>query len=48
MPQTLEQAGGRAEDIPALAANVVNGKTGHFVELLPPQIEEVLRLTCEK
>lgn len=48
MPQTLEQAGGRAEDIPALAANVVNGKTGHFVELLPPQIEEVLRLACEK
>ena len=26
----------------------VDGKTGHFVELLPPQIEEVLRLTCEK
>ena len=48
MPQTLEQAGGRAEDILSLAANVVNGKTGQFVELLPPQIEEVLRLTCEK
>ena len=46
MPATLEQAGGRAEDIPALAAGVVNGKTGHFVELLPPQIEEVLRLAC--
>lgn len=48
MPQTLEQAGGKAEDIPALAANVVNGKTGHFVELLPPQIEEVLRIACGK
>ena len=48
MPATLEQAGGKAEDIPALAANVVNGKTGHFVEFLPPQIEEILRLTCEK
>ena len=44
MPATLEQAGGRAEDIPELAAGVVNGRTGHFVELLPPQIEEVLRL----
>ena len=47
MPQTLEQAGGRAEDIPALAANVVNGKTGHFVELLPPQIEELLRIAAK-
>lgn len=43
MPSTLAQVGGREEDIPALAANVVNGKTGHFVELLPPQIEAVLR-----
>ena len=48
MPATLQAAGGRAEDIPALAANVVNGKTGHFVELLPPQIEEVLRIAAEK
>ena len=48
MPATLEQAGGKAEDIPALAANVVNGKTGHFVEMLPPQIEKVLELTLEK
>ena len=48
MPATLEQAGGSAEDIPALAANVVNGKTGHFVELLPPQIEEILRIASEK
>ncbi|MDO5378597.1 MAG: iron-containing alcohol dehydrogenase [Clostridia bacterium] len=46
MPATLAEVGGREEDIPALAANVVGGKTGHFVELLPPQIEEVLRAAC--
>ena len=47
MPQTLEEAGGKPEDIPALAASVVNGRTGHFVELLPPQIEEILRIACK-
>ena len=47
MPHTLADVGGREEDIPALAANVVNGRTGHFVELLPPQIEEILRI-CAK
>ncbi len=46
MPSTLAGVGGKPEDIPALAASVVNGKTGHFVELLPPQIEEVLRAAC--
>lgn len=46
MPQTLEEAGGRAEDIPALAANVAGGKAGSFVPLLPPQIEEILHLAC--
>ncbi len=46
MPSTLAQVGGRPEDIPALAAKVVGGKTGHFVELLPPQIEEVLKAAC--
>ena len=48
MPATLEQAGGRREDIPALAAKVVNGKTGRFVTLYPEQIEEVYTLACEK
>ncbi len=48
MPATLEQAGGCREDIPELAAKVVNGKTGNFVKLLPPQIEEVYALACEK
>ncbi len=47
MPATLEQAGGCKEDIPALAAKVVNGKTGHFVELLPAQIEEILHIASE-
>lgn len=46
MPATLAEAGGKEADIPALAASVVNGKTGHFVELLPPQIEAVLRAAC--
>ena len=48
MPATLEQAGGCREDIPALAAKVVNGRTGNFVKLLPPQIEEVYALACER
>ena len=48
MPATLEQAGGCREDIPELAAKVVNGKTGNFVKLLPPQIEEVYALACEQ
>ena len=48
MPATLEQAGGCREDIPELAAKVVNGKTGFFVTLFPPQIEEVYALACEK
>ena len=48
MPATLEQAGGKREDIPYMAANVINGKTGNFVKLLPPQIEEVYALACEK
>jgi len=47
MPATLEQAGGKAVVFPALAASVVGGKTGHFVELLPPQIEEILRIASE-
>ena len=47
MPATLEQAGGCREDIPELAAKVVNGKTGFFVTLFPPQIEEVYALACE-
>ena len=48
MPATLEQAGGRREDIPALAAKVVNGRTGRFVTLYPEQIAEVYALACEK
>jgi len=47
MPATLEQAGGCREDIPQLAAKVVNGKTGFFVTLFPQQIEEVYALACE-
>ena len=47
MPATLEEAGGSAADIPALAANVVNGRTGNFVKLLPPQIEEILRIASK-
>ncbi|MBQ2949350.1 MAG: NADH-dependent alcohol dehydrogenase, partial [Clostridia bacterium] len=47
MPATLEQGGGKAEDIPALAANVVNGRSGNFVKLLPPQIEEILHIASE-
>jgi len=48
MPATLEQCGGKKEDIPALAANVVNGHTGHFVYLEPAQIEEILTIASEK
>ena len=48
MPATLEQAGGCREDIPELAAKVVNGKTGFFVTLYPAQIEEVYTLACER
>lgn len=48
MPKTLGEVGGKTEDIPALAANVVNGKTGHFVELLPPQIEEILFIAAKE
>jgi len=48
MPATLEQGGGRKEDIPALAANVVNGHTGRFVYLEPAQIEEILAIASEK
>ena len=48
MPATLEQGGGKKEDIPALAANVVNGHTGHFVYLEPAQIEEILAIASEK
>ena len=47
LPVTLEAAGGRAEDIPALAANVAGGKCGRFVELYPPQIEAILRSASE-
>ena len=47
MPVTFEAVGGRVEDIPALAAKVVGGKTGHFVELLPPQIEEILHIAAQ-
>ena len=48
MPATLEQGGGKKEDIPVLAANVVNGHTGHFVYLEPAQIEEILAIASEK
>ena len=41
MPATLEQAGGCREDIPALVSTIVNGRTGRFVPLLPPQITAV-------
>jgi len=47
MPATLEQGGGKKEDIPAMAANVVNGHTGHFVYLEPAQIEEILAIAAE-
>ena len=47
MPKTFEEVGGKAEDIPMLAAKVVNGQTGRFVHLLPPQIEEILKIASE-
>lgn len=43
MPTSLAEQNIPVEDIPFLASNVVNGKCGHFVELMPPMIEEVLR-----
>lgn len=43
MPVSLAEQNIPVEDIPFLAGNVVNGKCGHFVELPPPMIEEVLR-----
>ena len=46
MPVSFAEIGARAEDIPALAAKVVGGETGHFVRLLPPQIEDVLRIAA--
>ena len=46
MPATLQQAGGCVEDIPYLANNIVNGKTGNFVRLLPPQVEEILHIAA--
>ena len=48
MQATLQQAGGCVEDIPFLAANIVNGKTGNFVRLLPPQVEEILHIAAEE
>ena len=47
MPSTFEDVGGKAEDIPLLAARVVNGQTGKFVHLLPPQIEEILKIASK-
>ena len=48
MPATLEQGGGKKEDIPVLAASVVNGHTGRFVYLEPAQIEEILAIASDK
>ena len=48
MPVNFMQLGAREDDIPALAAKIVNGATGHFVRLYPPQIEEVLRIAAEQ
>ena len=48
MPATLQQAGGKVEDIPFLAAHIVNGKTGRFVHLLPPQVEEILHIAAKE
>ena len=47
MPHTLAEVGGCEADIPTLARSVVDGKTGHFVELYPPQIEDVLRIAAK-
>ncbi len=46
MPATFQEAGGKIEDIPALAANVVNGQAGHFVVLPPKEIEKVLHIAA--
>jgi len=46
MPKTLQEAGGKVEDIPFLAGNIVNGQTGKFVHLLPPQVEEILHIAA--
>ena len=46
MPVSFAELGAKEEDIPALAAKVVGDATGHFVRLLPPQIEEVLRIAA--
>ena len=47
MPVNFEQLGAKAEDIPALAAKVVGGATGHFVRLEREQIEDVLRIAAK-
>ena len=47
MPHTLADVGGCEADIPELARSVVGGKTGRFVELYPPQIEDVLRIAAK-
>ena len=47
MPHTLAEVGGCEADIPELARSVVGGKTGRFVELYPPQIEDVLRIAAK-
>ena len=46
MPRNLQEAGGKVEDIPFLAGNIVNGQTGKFVHLLPPQVEEILHIAA--
>ena len=47
MPKNLQEAGGKVEDIPFLARNIVNGQTGKFVHLLPPQVEEILTIAAQ-
>lgn len=47
MPVSFAELGAKEEDIPALAAKVVGGVTGHFVVLEQPQIEEVLRIAAK-
>ena len=46
MPKTLQEAGGKVEDIAKLASSIVNGQTGKFVHLLPPQVEEILKIAA--
>ena len=50
MPSTLAELGGRAEDIPQLAANLgLNGNTlGNFRPLTQSDVEAILRLTCHR